>query len=139
PAQSNHGATSSLSEKGGPRDSWHTPCIDSATLRRTLRIPSRMSTSESDRTAMNRHRFNFDVCEFHASSPLLAHLPGLAKRPEPNPEKARIFDEKSPGDRRQGGEATETRLPDARRRNEEAQRRKEHPNRQGAAEGRNPR
>src|SRR5215468_11685704 len=43
---------------GGPRDSWLTPCIDSATLRRTLGIASRMPTSESDRLTMNRHSFD---------------------------------------------------------------------------------
>src|SRR6516162_6600702 len=58
-AQSKHGATSSLSENGDPRDSWLTPCIDSATLRRTLGIASRMPTSESDRLTMNRHSFDF--------------------------------------------------------------------------------
>src|SRR5215472_18446367 len=43
---------------GGPRDSWLTPCIGSATLRRTLGIASRMPTSESDRLTMNRHSFD---------------------------------------------------------------------------------
>src|SRR5262249_57573352 len=57
-AQSKHGATSSLSENGDPRDSWLTPCIDSATLRRTLGIASRLPTSESDRLTMNRHSFD---------------------------------------------------------------------------------
>src|SRR5260370_41359509 len=42
---------------GRPRDSWLTPCIDSATLRRTLGIASRMPTSQSDRLTMNRHSF----------------------------------------------------------------------------------
>src|SRR5436305_6698695 len=58
-AQSKHGATSSLSENGGPGGSWLTPCIGSATLRRTLGIASSMPTSESDRLTMNRHSFDF--------------------------------------------------------------------------------
>src|SRR5262245_15400000 len=45
-------------QMGGPSDSWLTPCIDSATLRRTLGIASRMPTSESDRLTMNRHSFD---------------------------------------------------------------------------------
>src|SRR5262249_40358539 len=57
-ARSKHGATSSLSENGGPGDSWLTPCIDSATLRRALGIASRMPTGESDRLTMNRHSFD---------------------------------------------------------------------------------
>src|SRR5262245_62009193 len=59
--------------------------------------------------------------------PLLARLPGLAERPERNPEQGQVLDEELPRDRREGGEATETWLPDARRRDEEAQGREEHP------------
>src|SRR3954454_13506788 len=44
--------------KWGPRDSWLTPCIDSATLRRTLGIASRLPTRESDRLTINRHSFD---------------------------------------------------------------------------------
>src|SRR5262249_17554166 len=84
-------------------------------------------------------RLRFDVCECHASSPLLAHLPGLAERPERNPEQGQSVDEELPRDRREGGEATETWLPDARRRDEEAQGREEHPDRQRAPEGGSPR
>src|SRR5262249_41040367 len=89
-------------------------------------------------------QLRFDACECHVSSPLLAHSPGLAKRPERNPEQGQVLDEevpraRPPGDVREGGEATETWLPDARRRDEEAQSREEHPHRQGATEGRNPR
>src|SRR4051812_13395069 len=71
-------------------------------------------------------------------TPLLARLPGLSERPERNPEQGQVLDEELPRDCREGGEATETRLPDARRRDKEAQGREEHPRRQGAAEGRSP-
>src|SRR3954452_4938220 len=84
-------------------------------------------------------QLRFDVCECHASSPLLAHLPGLAKRPERNPEQGQVLDEGLPRECREGGEAAETRLPDARRRDQEAQGREEHPDRQGAPEGGSPR
>src|SRR5262249_60845456 len=69
----------------------------------------------------------------------LASLSCLAERPERNPEQGQVLDEELPRDRRQGGEATETRLPDARRRDEEAQGREEHPHRQGAAQSGSPR
>src|SRR6516165_3698701 len=61
--------------------------------------------------------------------PLLARLPGLAERPEGNLEQGQVLDEELPRERRQGGKAAETRLPDAWRRDEEAQGRKEHHNR----------
>src|SRR5262249_14898493 len=73
------------------------------------------------------YQLGFDGCECHASSPLLARLPGLSERPERNPEQGQILEEELPRDRREGGEATETWLPDARRRAQEAQRREEHP------------
>src|SRR4029077_10911222 len=53
------------------------------------------------------------------SSRSLARLPGLAERPERNPEQGQVLDEELPRERRQGGEAAETRLPDARRGDEE--------------------
>src|SRR5262249_11123847 len=73
------------------------------------------------------------------SCPLLTRFPGLAERPERNPEQGQILDEELPRERRQGGEAAETRLPDARRRDQEGQGREEHPDRQGAPEGGSPR
>src|SRR5262249_31838075 len=88
-AQSKHGATSSLSENGDPRDSWLTPCIDSATLRRTLGIASRMPTSESDRLTMNRHSFDLmyanathhPLCSlaFQASPSVQREIPSRAR------------------------------------------------------------
>src|SRR3954447_11772680 len=74
-----------------------------------------------------------------ALSPSLARLPGFAEQPERNPEQGQVLDEGLPRERRQGGEAAGTRLPDARRRDEEAQGREEHPDRQGATQGGSPR
>src|SRR5262245_15153952 len=51
----------------------------------------------------------------------LARLPGLAERPERDPEQGQVLDEELSRERREGREAAETRLPDARRRDEEAQ------------------
>src|SRR6516164_3372410 len=48
----------------------------------------------------------------------LAGLPGLAERPERNPEQGQVLDEELPRERGEGGEATGTRLPDARRRDQ---------------------
>src|SRR5579864_6138992 len=59
-------------------------------------------------------QLRLDVCEFHASSPLLARLPGLAERPERNPEQGQVLDEELPRECREGGEAAGTRRPDAR-------------------------
>src|SRR6059036_197745 len=68
----------------------------------------------------------------------LARLPGLAERPERDPEQGQVLDEELSRERREGREAAKTRLPDARRRDEEAQGREEHPHRQGAPEGGGP-
>src|SRR5579859_1720351 len=73
------------------------------------------------------------------SAPSLARQPGLAERPERDPEQGQVLDEELPRDRRQGGEAAETRLPNAGCGEEEAQGREEHHNRQGAADGGSPR
>src|SRR6516225_8579071 len=70
--------------------------------------------------------------------PLLARLPGLAERPDRDPEQGQVLDEELPRERGEGGEAAGTRRPDARRRDEEAQGREEHPDRQGAPEGGSP-
>src|SRR6516165_2758013 len=75
----------------------------------------------------------------HLSLPSLAGLPGFAKRPERNPEQGQVLDEELPRGPREGGEAAGTRRPDARRGDEEAQGREEHPDRQGAPEGGSPR
>src|SRR6516162_2183160 len=69
----------------------------------------------------------------------VARLPRLAERPERNPEQGQILDEELPRFPREGGEAAGTRLPDARRRREEAQGREEHADCQGASEGGSPR
>src|SRR6516162_10425272 len=64
--------------------------------------------------------------------PLLrACLPGLAERPERDPEHGQVLDEELPRLPGEGGEPAGTRLPDARGSGEEAQGRKEHPDRQG--------
>src|SRR5262249_16132692 len=65
-------------------------------------------------------------------------LPGLAERPERNPEQGQVLDEELPRESREGGEAAGIRRPDARRGDEEAQCREKHPDRQGAAEGGSP-
>src|SRR5262249_24353123 len=70
--------------------------------------------------------------------PLLARLPGLAERPERNPGQGQVLDEELPRERGEGGEAAGTRVRDARRGDEEAQGREEHPGRQGAPEGGRP-
>src|SRR5262245_62162056 len=69
----------------------------------------------------------------------LARVPRLAERPERNPEQSQVLDEGLPRECPEGGEAAGTRLPDTRRRDEEAQGREEHPHRQGAAERGSPR
>src|SRR5438105_8284652 len=69
----------------------------------------------------------------------VARLPGLAERPERDPEQGQVLDEELPRDRRQGGEAAETRLPNTRCGDEETQGREERPDRQGAADGASPR
>src|SRR5262245_24342781 len=61
--------------------------------------------------------------------PFLAGLPGLAECPERTPEQGQNLDKELPRERRDGGEATGARLPDARRRDQEAQGREEHPDR----------
>src|SRR5438876_10732010 len=65
----------------------------------------------------------------------LARFPGLAERPERDPEQGQVLDEELPRLPREGGEAAGTRLPDARRRDEKAQSREEHAHSQGAPEG----
>src|SRR5438552_16773664 len=75
---------------------------------------------------------------YRASSASLARLPGLAERPQRNAEQGQILDEELPRLPREGGEAAGTRLPDARRRDEEAQGREEHPDRQSAPKGGSP-
>src|SRR5262245_8592240 len=72
------------------------------------------------------------------SPPLLVRLPGVAERPERNPEQGQVLDKELPRLSREGGEAAGARLPDARRGEEKAQGREEHPDRQGAAEGGSP-
>src|SRR5262245_31928227 len=68
----------------------------------------------------------------------LAGVPRLAERPERDPEESQILDEELSRERRQGREAPETRFPHTRSRDEEAQGREEHPDRQGAAQRGNP-
>src|SRR5262245_8367898 len=51
----------------------------------------------------------------HLSLPSLAGLPGLAERPERNPEQGQVLDEELPRERGEGGEAAGARRPDARR------------------------
>src|SRR5215831_4407355 len=121
----------------------HRPGLRSATLalRHKHLRPGRAQT-QGDRRIRTHARQLWAEPERERSvdwPPLLARLPGLAERPERNPEQGQVLDEELPRDRREGGEATETWLPDARRRDEEAQGREEHPHRQGATEGRNPR
>src|SRR5262249_25711796 len=65
----------------------------------------------------------------------LARLPGLAERPERDPKQGQVLEQELPRFPREGGEAAGARLPDARRRDEEAQGREEHPDGQGTAEG----
>src|SRR5438128_2600614 len=69
----------------------------------------------------------------------LARVPRLAERPERDPEQGQVLDEELPRFPREGREAAETRLPHARRRDEEAQGREEHPHRQGADQRGSPR
>src|SRR5262245_2044041 len=59
------------------------------------------------------------------SSRSLAGLPGVAERPERNPEQGQVLDEELPRDRRQRGEAAQTRLPNSRCGDEETQVREE--------------
>ena len=67
-----------------------------------------------------------------------ARLPRLAERPERDPEQGQVLDEKLSRERRQGRETAETRLPHTRSRDEEAQGREEHPDRQGAPDDGSP-
>ena len=69
------------------------------------------------------------------TAPLPARLPGLAERPERDPEQGQVLEEELARFPRQGGEAAGTGLPNARRGDEEAEGREEHPDRQGTAEG----
>src|SRR5260221_555224 len=68
----------------------------------------------------------------------LARFPGLAERPERDPEQGQVLDEELPRFPREGGEAAGARLPDARRGGEEAQGREEHPDGRGAPGGGGP-
>src|SRR6516165_3170289 len=71
--------------------------------------------------------------------PALARLPGVAERPQRNPEQGQVLEEELPRGPREGGEAAGTGLPDTRRRGEEAQGREEYSDRQGAPDDGRPR
>src|SRR5262245_36133641 len=64
----------------------------------------------------------------------LARLPGVAERPERNPEQGQVLDEELTRETREGGEAAGRRLPDPWRCADEAQGREEHPDCQSAAD-----
>src|SRR5215471_1469702 len=70
--------------------------------------------------------------------PSLNRLPGLAERPERNPEQGQVLDEELTRGPRKGGEAASIRRPNAWRGDEEAQGREEHPDRQGAPDDGSP-
>src|SRR5437868_6156037 len=69
----------------------------------------------------------------------LARFPGLAEGPQRDPKQRQVLDKELPRLAREGREASGARLPDPRRRDEEAQGREEHTDRQGAANGGGPR
>src|SRR5205085_9961128 len=58
-------------------------------------------------------QLRFDVCECHASSPLLAGLPGFAECPERNPEQGQVLDEGLPRNAERAGKppALDARTP----------------------------